>query len=75
MREQGYLLVGEAARKIGVAPQTIYRWITAGKADGFREGYRRFVKWATVLDHLGEGAVRRGFNDDDIWIETGLDED
>jgi len=74
MREHGYLLVGEAARKINVAPQTIYRWIEAGKAEGFREGFRRFVKWDSVLAHLGKGAEMRGLSEEDLWIETGLDE-
>lgn len=74
MRGRGLLLVAEAARKIGVAPQTIYRWISDGKVVGMREGYRRFVLWQSVLKHLGRDAVRaRGYTPDDVWAETRAD--
>lgn len=74
MRGKGYLLVSEAARKIGVSPQTIYLWLEAKKVEGFREGYRRFVRWSTVLRHLGpESCEVRGLKYEDVWVESGID--
>ena len=74
MRKRGYLLISEAARKLGRPNQTLYRWISEGKVEGFREGYRRYVKWASVLKHLGEPATAmRGLSKIDVMIETGLE--
>lgn len=71
MRTKGYLLVAEAARKIDVAPQTIYRWLEAEKVEGFRDGYRRYVRWSTVLKHIGPKSARiRGLSKEDIWVES-----
>lgn len=71
MRSQGYLLVAEAARKIEVAPQTIYRWIETEKVGGFRDGYRRYVRWSSILKHLGSKSARvRGLAQDDIWVAS-----
>ena len=49
MRQSGYLLCAEAARKVGVTPQTMYKWVDQGKVAGFRAGYRRYVKWVLYL--------------------------
>lgn len=71
MRQRGFLLVAEAARKIGKTPQTIYRWIDGGNAEGLREGFRRYVRWSSILTHLGPDAVRiRKLSQHDIWTET-----
>lgn len=77
MREQGYLLISEAARKVGVAVQTIYRWIDNedNPCEGVRDGFRRYVLWSSVLEHLGDGATLRGFTQKDVWVETAPDED
>jgi len=77
MRRKGYILVAEAARKITVSPQTIYRWIESEgvDVDGFREGYRRYVMWETILDHLGPKACRiRGFKKSDVMVPTPPEE-
>ncbi len=72
-RTAGYLLVAEAARKIDVAPSTIYRWVEEEKVEGYREGYRRYVKWDTILQHLGPQAVKvRGLSKKDIFILVSL---
>lgn len=76
MRRKGYLLVAEAARKIHVTPQTIYRWIADSSkgVEGFRDGYRRYVRWSTILKHLGPDAVRvRELTQEDIWTETHME--
>lgn len=71
MRTKGYLLVAEAARKIGVAPSTIYRWIEERKVDGFREGYRRYVRWVSILEHLGPVSLQvRGLDSGSVFEET-----
>jgi excisionase family DNA binding protein len=75
MRKRGYLLISEAARKLGRPNQTLYRWIEEGKVVGFREGYRRYVKWGSVLKHLGpQAAEMRGLRQKDVYVETGLDD-
>jgi excisionase family DNA binding protein len=58
MRSEGYLLAAEAARKIGVTSQTIYKWIDADKIGGFRTGYRRYVQWETVMSYMGDQACK-----------------
>lgn len=71
LREAGYLYGSEAARKIGVYPQTIYRWIDTNLVQGKKETYRRLVKWSAVLKHLGPDTCRTyGYTQDDIWTET-----
>lgn len=71
MRDKGWLLVAEAARKIGVTPQTIYRWIEDKKVTGLRDGYRRYVSWASVMKHLGPHACAvRGLLESDVNKET-----
>lgn len=74
MRRGGFLLVAEAARKISMTPHTIYRWIADGKVEGLREGYRRYVRWSSVLKHLGRDAAKlRGLSQDAVWVETRED--
>jgi len=71
MRSEGYLLVREAARKIGVSSQTIYRWIAENKVEGFRNGYRRYVNWRSILRHLGPQACKiRDLRRDDVFVPT-----
>ena len=78
MRRKGYLLVSEAARKLNVTPQTVYRWISDSKkgVEGFRDGYRRYVRWSTVLEHLGPTACKvREISQNDVWTETPFGEE
>ena len=71
MRQRGWLLVREAARKINVTSQTIYTWINTGKVVGMRDGYRRFVRWSSVLAHIGQEACEaRGLKQEDVYVET-----
>lgn len=73
MRAKGYLLVAEAARKINVTPQTIYRWISDDRkvVVGLREGYRRYVKWSSLLEHYGPEVCNiRGLTQEDANVET-----
>lgn len=58
MRAQGWVLCSEAAREIGKAVQTIYRWIDADKVEGMDDGYRRYVKWNSMMEHLGPRFAR-----------------
>lgn len=75
MREKGYLLAREAARKIDVNPTTIYRWLSANKIEGFRDGFRSYVLWTSVLAWIGEAACEvRGLSSDDVWVTTELGE-
>lgn len=75
MRDAGYLLTREAARKIGVANTTVYRWLQAGKVDGIKDGFRSYVKWSSVLKHLGPDICEiKDYSEDDLWIITELDE-
>lgn len=71
MRKQGYLLSAEAARKIGVSGESMRQWAKNEKVESFRDGYRRYVRWSSVLRHLGKTAREvRGLTQDDIWTET-----
>ena len=71
MRQSGYLLCAEAARKVGVTPQPMYKWVDQGKVAGFRAGYRRYVKWGAVLSHMGATACTAlGLAESDVNVET-----
>jgi len=60
MRDCGYLRVGEVATAAGVHRATVYRWIHDGVVDfvDFRGAY--YVKWGSVVKHLGELACILG---------------
>lgn len=54
IEKQGWVLCSDAARRIGKTVQTIYKWIDVGKVSGTCiGGYRKYVRWDDVLDHLG----------------------
>lgn len=58
MLRDGWVLCSEAARLTKHAVQTLYRWVDAGKVVGDQvAGYRRYVKWSSLLDHLGPEAT------------------
>lgn len=75
MRKRGFLLVSEAARKVGRTNQTLYRWLAEEKVEGLRDGFRRYVRWSTVLRHIGRDACElRGLTQEDVYFETPLEE-
>ena len=78
MRRKGWLLVSEAARKLDMSNQTLYRWLSTktNPVKGFRDSYRRYVKWSSILEHLGpEACEARELTQQDIWVESGLEEE
>lgn len=56
MRRQGWCLCSEAARLTEKSVQTLYRWIDdpSIRVSGMNDGYRRYVRWNELLDHLGK---------------------
>lgn len=52
--KQGWMLCGEASPLVGKSVQTLYRWIDQKQVSGLRDGYRRYIKWNELLDHLGD---------------------
>ena len=56
MRDQGYRRVVEVADAAGVHRTTVYRWIKDGvvQALDFQGAY--YVKWDSVVEHLGKVA-------------------
>lgn len=73
MRKRGYLLASEAARKLKVAHTTVYRWIENDKTgvEGFRDGFRRYVRWSSVLRYRGKDACEAlGLSQESIWEFT-----
>lgn len=75
MREKGWLLASECARKVHKDVRTLYRWIDAKKVRGFKEsGHRRYIHWQDVLDHMGkERCDILGLRYDTIWEERGAE--
>ena len=48
----------EAASRLGVAPQTILRWLRANHLRGYRCGRKTIrVRWSEVLDALRTGTA------------------
>lgn len=66
MRRAGYLRVGEVARAAGVHRATVYRWIHDNVVThvDFRGAY--YVKWSSVVRHLGEVANIIGLTETDM---------
>lgn len=56
LRNKGYLLCTEVAKKVGVHKATLYRWIRDGvvKALDFNGAY--YVDWSSVVEHMGKVA-------------------
>lgn len=64
MKEQGYLPSSEVAKRIGMHRATIYRWINAGVVEFLDMGGGYYVRWESVLAHLGEVATVLGLTAD-----------
>jgi hypothetical protein len=53
MREQGFLPCSEVAKKVGVHRATVYRWIRGGVVEHMDFSGAYYVKWSSVVQHLG----------------------
>lgn len=61
---QGFVLVSEAAERVGTAPATVTKWIKDGHIKSITVAGTRFIEWASLLKHLGpEGAKLLGFGE------------
>ena len=70
MRQKGYLLSTEVAKRIGVHKATLYRWIKDGVVDALDFNGAYYIRWESVVAHLGEVANVLGFTPD---INSGSD--
>lgn len=70
MRDKGYLLSTEVAKRIGVHKATLYRWIKEGVVEALDFNGAYYIKWESVVSHLGEVANVLGFTPD---IDSGAD--
>lgn len=70
MRQKGYLLSTDVAARIGVHKATLYRWIKDGVVDALDFNGAYYIRWESVVAHLGEVANVLGFTPD---IDSGAD--
>lgn len=56
MRTKGYLMCTEVAEKVGVHKATLYKWIKDNRVEAVDFNGAYYVKWASVVEHLGEVA-------------------
>lgn len=59
MKTRGLWPVPEVAKKLRVAPSTLYRWMNDGKVEGVQAGSARYVKIKTVREYLGRDNAER----------------
>ncbi len=71
MQDKGYLLSTTVAKRIGVHKATLYRWIKDGVVEALDFNGAYYIKWESVVAHLGEVANVLGFTSD---IDSGADE-
>lgn len=58
MRQKGYLLAAEVARRCGIDTATVYRWIAEGSVREIRmAGRYHYVDVRSVVAHLGHDAA------------------
>jgi DNA invertase Pin-like site-specific DNA recombinase len=60
MREKGYLTTTEVVEKIQVHKTTLYRWIREGLVEALDFNGAYYVRWTSVIEHLGEVAQALG---------------
>jgi excisionase family DNA binding protein len=53
LRHEGYLPISEVATRIGLHYTTVYRWVRENIVDFVDFGGAYYVKWASVVAHLG----------------------
>ena len=53
IRALGYLRVTEAARMVGVARLTVYRWLRAGRIRGLLDHGAYYVDWLSLVHQVG----------------------
>lgn len=56
MRAKGYLMCTEVADKIGVHKATLYKWIKENRVEAVDFNGAYYVKWESVVKHMGEVA-------------------
>ena len=56
MRDKGYLLSTEVAERVGVHKATLYRWIKEGFVEALDFNGAYYVRWDSVVKHMGEVA-------------------
>lgn len=61
MRSNGYMTVTDVSNSVGVHRATIYRWIGEGKVEVKDYNGMYYLKWASIVDLLGDVAEVLGF--------------
>ena len=64
MRTKGYLMCTEVAAKIGVHKATLYKWIKENRVDAVDFNGAYYVKWSSVVAHLGDIAHVLGLTEE-----------
>lgn len=58
MSQRGYISAPDAAKLIGHAQSTLYRWIDDGLIEGVEIAASRYIKVESLIKHLGPDAVK-----------------
>lgn len=53
LRLEGYYPISEVAKRVGLHYSTIYRWVRENIVEHLDFGGAYYVKWTSVVDHLG----------------------
>lgn len=64
MRQRGYVPSTEAANRVGVHKSTLYRWIRDGRIESVDFNGAYFIRWESVVEHLGKAGEILGLSRD-----------
>ena len=64
MREKGYLTCTEIVERVHVHNTTLYRWIRENLVEALDFNGAYYVKWGSVVAHLGDVAQALGLTGD-----------
>jgi hypothetical protein len=64
MREKGYLTCTEVVGRVEVHKTTLYRWIREGLVEALDFNGAYYVKWDSIVSHLGDVAKALGLTGD-----------
>jgi len=53
LRKDGWVLVTEAATRVGLTTPAIHKWIADEAIEGLTHGHKTWVKWIQVVEHVG----------------------
>lgn len=55
---------GEAAKRMGMSPNTITKWLRSGQLRGIQRGRRWYVPESAILEYIGVSDIQESHGDE-----------